>query len=259
MIGTIPLDVVFGIPSHTPWPGLGEYRRCGASSPDWERALCLSEPKASLGKEGEGPGRRVGVNALERISGRPAPHPSGLSVSAAVAACDAKAESPLPIGRGGGRGTVLVQLPDVGPYGWSSAKIVARTPAIFSRTSRLVTRTTRNPSASRWDVRCSSRATSEPVECVAPSTSTTNLPDSVTKSTTYRSITCCLRNFQPSSWRLRSACQSRFSALVSPRPRARARCSELRMPVPRIVSLGRTRSCREEATLAHSARKHCTA
>jgi hypothetical protein len=25
-----------------------------ASSPNWERALCLSEPQANLGKEGEG-------------------------------------------------------------------------------------------------------------------------------------------------------------------------------------------------------------
>src|SRR5258708_26114279 len=57
---------------------------------------------------------RVWSETLRHSAGassqRPAPHPSGLSVSAAIAACDAKAESPLPLGRGGVRCTVFAHL-----------------------------------------------------------------------------------------------------------------------------------------------------
>src|SRR5258708_10814595 len=57
---------------------------------------------------------RVWSETLRHSAGassqRPAPHPSGLSVSAAIAACDAKAESPLPLGRGGVRCTVFAHV-----------------------------------------------------------------------------------------------------------------------------------------------------
>jgi len=240
-------------------PGSGKCPGGSASSPDWERALCLSEPKASLGKEGEGPDRLVGGAAFERNPGCPDPHPSGLSVSAAIAACDAKAESPLPIGRGGVRRAVLMHFPSASiatrPHhrqGSSSDRIVASTPRRFSDTSPLVTLITLKPSASMLRVRSSSYAISRGVEWVAPSTSTTNLPDRATKSTTYRSMGCCLRNFQPSSWRLRNACQSRFSALISLRRRARALWIDLGIHVARIVPSGGTRSCPGEVTRTHT-------
>src|SRR6202790_269697 len=57
-------------------------RDANASSPDCERALCLSEP-ASLGKEGKGLCRRRGSTRFQRTPQRPVPHPSGLSASVA--------------------------------------------------------------------------------------------------------------------------------------------------------------------------------
>src|SRR5262245_24907587 len=77
-------------------------------SPRWERAPFLSEPQASLGKEGEGPAplrldscfRGSGI-AFARTSQGPVPHRFAVSVSVAVAPCDANGESPLPLGRGG--------------------------------------------------------------------------------------------------------------------------------------------------------------
>jgi hypothetical protein len=92
--------------------------------------------------------------------------------------------------------------------------IISRTPPKFSYTSMFVTRTTWKPNASRRRVRSASRAISVSVLCVAPSTSTISLPSIVTKSTTYRLIGCCRRNFQRARRRPRNACQSRPSALV---------------------------------------------
>jgi len=99
----------------------------------------------------------------------------------------------------------------------ASGKVVrinSRTPSRLSYTSVLVTRSTWKPQASSAAVRSRSYACSRLASCVTPSISTISLPSSVTKSTTYRSIGCCRRNFHRSNERLRSACQSRASALV---------------------------------------------
>src|SRR5271165_995955 len=93
-----------------------------------------------------------------------------------------------------------------------------------------VTRTTRNPSDSMTCMRYSSRANSSDAECVTPSTSTTSLPSSITKSTTYRSIGCCRRNFQCASFRFLNACHSRAFALVCEARSLRALCLKRCMP-----------------------------
>jgi hypothetical protein len=98
--------------------------------------------------------------------------------------------------------------------GRSVRSIISSTPSKLSYTSVFDTRTTRKPNASSVRVRSASRATAAFVECVVPSTSTISLPSNVTKSTTYRSIACWRRNFQPPSRRPRSARQSFASALV---------------------------------------------
>src|SRR5262245_20083559 len=65
-----------------------------ASSPQWERIVCLSE-LASLGKLGEGPARFA---AVDKTQTGPVPHPAVVSVSVAGAPCDANAGRPLPQG-----------------------------------------------------------------------------------------------------------------------------------------------------------------
>ena len=96
----------------------------------------------------------------------------------------------------------------------SVPSIISSTPSRLSYTSVFETRTMWKPQASSTSDRALSRARSEGSACVTPSTSTINFPSSITKSTTYRSIGCWRRNFQRSSRRLRSACQSFASALV---------------------------------------------
>lgn len=93
-------------------------------------------------------------------------------------------------------------------------RINSRTPSRLSYTSVLVTRSTWNPQASSAAVRSRSCASSRSLWCVTPSTSTMSLPSSVTKSTIYRSIECCRRNFHRSNERFRNACHSLASALV---------------------------------------------
>lgn len=117
--------------------------------------------------------------------------------------------------------------------GRSVRSIISRTPSRLSYTSTLLTRTTRNPRDSRSRVRSSSRFSAAAVACVTPSTSTTSLPSSDTKSTTYRSIGCWRRNFQRASFRFRSACQSRNSALVCDDRSDLARFANLRIPLTR--------------------------
>lgn len=114
--------------------------------------------------------------------------------------------------------------------------MASSTPSRFSYMSTFVTRRTKKPQASRTAVLASSLATSEAVECVAPSTSITSLPASVTKSTTYRSIACWRRNFHRANLRLRSACQSLSSALVCDARRARDRFLNLSsIPLTRLL------------------------
>lgn len=116
----------------------------------------------------------------------------------------------------------------------SSRKISSRTPSRLSYTSVLVVRTWK-PIDSRSRVRRSSRATSGRVDWVAPSISTISLPSSLTKSTIYRSIGCWRRNFQRSSWRLRSARQRRASALVSDARNDRALLLKRSIPLTRAL------------------------
>jgi hypothetical protein len=111
----------------------------------------------------------------------------------------------------------------------------SRTPSRFSYTSVFETRTTRNPQASSASDLALSRLAADEVECVTPSTSTTSFPSSDAKSTMYRSIGCWRRNFQRASLRLRSACQSRASALVCEARRARALALNLSIPLTRIA------------------------
>lgn len=111
--------------------------------------------------------------------------------------------------------------------------IISRTPPRFSYTSMFVTRTTRKPRDSSNRVRSRSRASSKSELCVTPSTSTTSLPSSVTKSTTYRSIGCCRRNFQRARRRPRSACHRRASALVCLARSLRALCLNRSIPLTR--------------------------
>ena len=96
----------------------------------------------------------------------------------------------------------------------SSRPIISRTPSRFSYTSALLTRTTWNPRNSRIRVRSASRARARDDACVTPSTSTMSEPSKVTKSTMYRSMGCCRRNFHRASRRFLRPCQSRASALV---------------------------------------------
>ncbi len=98
--------------------------------------------------------------------------------------------------------------------GRSVLSIISSTPSRLSYTSAFVTRTTKNPSDSSTLVLSMSCATSASVACVIPSTSIMSLPCKVTKSTTYRSMECCRRNFQSASRRFRNARQSLASALV---------------------------------------------
>ena len=118
----------------------------------------------------------------------------------------------------------------------SELAIISSTPSRFSYTSVFVTRTTRKPQASRTCVRPLSRSISSGSEWVTPSTSTMSLPSSDAKSTTYRSIGCCRRNFQWASLRLRKACQSFASALVCDARRARALALNFSIPLTRIAS-----------------------
>jgi hypothetical protein len=138
-----------------------------------------------------------------------------------------------PPGRGRERSErVRGSYPYVGRRVWS---IISRTPSRFSYTSMFVTRTTWKPNASRKCVRSPSRAISAPVLCVAPSTSTMSLPSIVTKSTTYRSIGCCRRNFQRASRRPRNACQSLPSALVCAARSFRDLCLKRSIPLTRLL------------------------
>jgi hypothetical protein len=115
----------------------------------------------------------------------------------------------------------------------SVRSIISRTPSRLSYTSTFEARTTRKPSASSTRVRSSSRFSAAAVACVTPSTSTTNFPSNVTKSTMYRSIGCWRRNFQRASLRFRSACQSRSSALVDEARSFRARRLNCSIPLTR--------------------------
>jgi hypothetical protein len=117
-----------------------------------------------------------------------------------------------PLGRGRSRSGWVRGLS--GHSNRSEVSIISSTPSRFSYTSVFETRTTMKPQDSSTCDRTSSRLTSEGSECVTPSTSTMSFPSRVTKSTTYRSIGCCRRNFQRASLRLRNACQSLASALV---------------------------------------------
>lgn len=114
-------------------------------------------------------------------------------------------------------------------------RINSRTPSRLSYTSVLVTRSTWKPQASSAAARSRSYACSRLVSCVTPSTSTTSFPSSVTKSTTYRSIGCCRRNFHRSSERLRSACQSRASALVCLNRNDLALARNFSIPLTRLL------------------------
>src|SRR5690606_36225862 len=59
--------------------------------------------------------------------------------------------------------------------GGRSCSIASQTPFIFSNTSGFVTRRTRHPARSKNAVRRASFANCSGIQCVAPSTSTTNL------------------------------------------------------------------------------------
>jgi hypothetical protein len=115
----------------------------------------------------------------------------------------------------------------------NSRAIASSTPSRFSYTSLLATRMTWKPNdSSRW-VRSTSRALADGEPWVAPSTSTINLPSSVTKSTTNRSMACWRRNFQCARRRLRSAYQRRASALVCVVRRRRDLCLNRCIPLTR--------------------------
>ncbi len=138
-----------------------------------------------------------------------------------------------PLGRGRERservrGSCLYERRNV----WS---IISSTPSRFSYTSRFVTRTIWNPNASRIWERSASRLISASVLCVAPSTSTINLPSIVTKSATYRPIGCWRRNFHRASRRPRSACQSRPSAFDWAARSLRALCLKRSIPLTRLL------------------------
>jgi len=111
--------------------------------------------------------------------------------------------------------------------------IVSRTPSMFSYTSTFEKRRTRNPQFSKSRVRIMSRAISSGSPCAAPSTSTTSLPSIEAKSTTYRSIGCCRRNFHHASRRPRNRYQSLASALVCDARSARALFMNLSIPLTR--------------------------
>jgi hypothetical protein len=113
--------------------------------------------------------------------------------------------------------------------------IISRTPWRLSYTSIFETRTMWNPQASSTSDRALSLASSDGSSCVTPSTSTISFPSSVTKSTTYRSIECCRRNFHRANRRLRSACQSFASALVCAERRLRALALNLSIPLTRLL------------------------
>ena len=110
---------------------------------------------------------------------------------------------------------------------------ISSTPPILSYTSVLVTRTIKKPNDARMRVRSSSRRSAAGVECVTPSISITSLPSNVTKSTTNRSIGCCLRNFQSAILRFRNACQRRNSALVCAERSFRALALNCSIPLTR--------------------------
>jgi len=138
-----------------------------------------------------------------------------------------------PAGRGRLRSSRVRGLADQSNRRWLS--IISRTPWRFSYTSVLETRTTKKPQASRTSDRILSCATAAGSECVTPSTSTTSLPSSDTKSTTYRSIGCWRRNFHRASRRLRRACHNLDSALVCEARRVRALALNLSVPLTRIA------------------------
>jgi hypothetical protein len=119
--------------------------------------------------------------------------------------------------------------------GRSVFSIISRTPSRLSYTSVFETRTTRKPQASRTSVLASSRASADGSAWVTPSTSTISFPSNVTKSTTYRSIGCWLRNFQRASRRSRNACQSFASALVCDKRSFRALALNLSIPLTRLL------------------------
>jgi hypothetical protein len=119
-----------------------------------------------------------------------------------------------PLGRGRLRSSRVRGLQSHRKSNRSVPSIISSTPSRLSYTSVFETQTMWKPQASRTVDRVLSRARSEVSACVTPSTSTTSLPSSVTKSTTYRSIGCWRRNFQRASRRLRSACHSFASAFV---------------------------------------------
>lgn len=115
----------------------------------------------------------------------------------------------------------------------SSRAIISSTPSRFSYMSWLVTRRTWNPNDSRMRVRSASRDRAKGEACVTPSTSTINLPSSVTKSTTNLSMACWRRNFHRAKRRLRSPYQSRASALVCAARSRRALCLNRSIPLTR--------------------------
>jgi hypothetical protein len=119
--------------------------------------------------------------------------------------------------------------------GCSVCSINSRTPSRLSYTSLFETRSTRNPNADSASDRARSFSCSVGVAWVTPSTSTMSFPSSDTKSTMYRSIGCCRRNFQRAMRRLRNACQSRCSALVCDERRRRARDLNCSIPLTRLL------------------------
>jgi hypothetical protein len=138
-----------------------------------------------------------------------------------------------PLGRGRPRsGRVRGRCPHDGRSVWS---IISRTPERLSYTLTLVTRTTWKPNASIKYVRSMSRRISACVLWVAPSSSTITFPSIVAKSTMYRPIGCCRRNFQCARRRPRNACQRRASALVWAPRNLRARCLKRFIPLTRLL------------------------
>lgn len=138
-----------------------------------------------------------------------------------------------PSGRGRPRsGRVRGLYPHDGRSVWS---IMSNTPSRFSNTSMFDIRTTWKPNASSILVRSASREISLEFECVAPSTSTISFPSMVTKSTMYRSIGCCRRNFQFSNRRPRKACHKRASALVCDVRSLRAIFLKRSIPLTRLL------------------------
>lgn len=122
--------------------------------------------------------------------------------------------SPLPVGE---RSGPAKPEPGEGTFHCASVNsrsIMSRTPSRLSYTSVLVTRMTWRPQRSSFRVRSASYASSSGRACVTPSTSTISFPCRVTKSTMYRSMGCCRRNFQRARFLLRSACHNLLSALV---------------------------------------------